>query len=211
MKLYQSVGPNPRVVTMYIAERGIDVPRAFLDIQAGENRTPEMLARNPSGGSPFLEVDGGPALPDSVAICEYFEDHFGNSTLLGGSATERGQTRAMMRRIDQSVVVPMSNAFRSAEGLPMFQSRMFCCPEAADGNKAYARDGLIQIDQHFGAGPWLLGERFSLADILLYAFVEFGGMVGQALPAECAALAAWKACVAARESAGISANPKNGL
>jgi glutathione S-transferase len=56
-----------------------------------------------------------------------------------------------------------------------------------------------------------LGERFSLADILLYAFVEFGGMVGQALPAECAALAAWKARVAVRESAGISANPKNGL
>lgn len=211
MKLYQSVGPNPRVVTMYIAERGLTVPRAYLDIQAGENRTLDMLARNPSGSSPFLETDGSPALPDSLAICEYLEDHFGNSALLGGSAAERGQTRAMMRRIDQSVIVPMSNGFRSAEGLPMFQARMFCCPEAADGNKAYARDGLIQIDTQFGAGSWLLGERFSLADILLYAFVDFGGMVGQALPTECSNLAEWKARVAARDSAGVSANPKNGL
>lgn len=211
MKLYQSFGPNPRVVTMYIAERGIDVPRAFLDIQAGENRTPEMLARNPSGGSPFLEIAGGTALPDSFAICEYFEDHFGSSALLGETAIERAQTRAMMRRIDQSVVVPMSNAFRSAEGLPMFQSRMFCCPEAADGNKAYCRDGFIQIEKQFGDGPWLLGERFSLADIVLYCFADFGGMVVQPLPSECSKLSEWTIRVRARNSAEISANPQNGL
>jgi glutathione S-transferase len=211
MKLYQSFGPNPRVVTMYIAERGIDVPRVFMDIQAGENRTPKMLALNPSGGSPFLEIAGGTVLPDSFAICEYFEDHLGRSALLGETAAERAQTRAMMRRIDQSVIVPMSNAFRSAEGLPMFQSRMFCCPEAAEGNKAYCRDGLMHIEKQFGDGPWLLGERFSLADIVLYCFADFGGMVVQPLPSECSKLSEWTIRVRARNSAEISANPQNGL
>ena len=71
MKLYQSVGPNPRVVTMYIAEKGISVDRVFLDIQAGENRQPAYLAINPHGGTPSLELDDGSHLSESLAICEY--------------------------------------------------------------------------------------------------------------------------------------------
>jgi len=211
MKLYQSVGPNPRVATLYIAECGLNIPRAFIDIMAAENRTPEMLAKNPTGGSPFLELDDGQTLSDSIAICEYLEETADGPKLLGGTAKQRAETRALMRFIDQQVLVPMSNGFRSAEGFAMFKDRMFCCPEASDGNKAYAHDGLIQIDANFGDGPWLLGDRFSLADILLFCFIEFGAEVGQPIPDTCSNLKDWHIRVAERESAKISANPNNGL
>jgi glutathione S-transferase len=211
MKLYQSVGPNPRVVTMFIAEKDVTIERAYLDIQAGENRQADYLARNPAGGTPCLELDDGSFLSESVAICEYLEEKYPSPPLVGLSAEDRAQTRSALRWVDQQIVVPMSNGFRSAEGLPMFQPRMLCVPEAADGNKAYARDGMEKADTRLAGQDYLCGSRFTLADILLFCFIEFGGMVGQPIPDSLNNLKAWQTRVAARPSAATSANPKNGL
>ncbi len=211
MKLYQSVGPNPRVVTLFVAEKGVAVERVFVDIQAGENRQPTYLAINPHGGTPSLALDDGSHLSESVAICEYLEETQSGPSLIGATPAERAATRAMTRWIDQMVVVPMSSGFRSAEGLPMFKDRLLCVPEAAEGNKAYARDGLTQVDGELGDKEWLMGNRFSLADILLFAFVDFGGAVGQPIPDGLSKLKAWAARVAARPSAALSADPKNGV
>jgi glutathione S-transferase len=211
MKLYQSVGPNPRVATMFIAEKGITVERSYVDIQAGENRQADYLAKNPAGGTPCLELDNGHYIAESLAICEFLEEHHPSPPLIGMNAYERAQARMMIRSIDQNVVVPMSNGFRSAEGLPMFQSRMLCVPEAAPGNKAYARDGLAKIDAGLAGQDWLCGDRFTLADILLFCFTEFGAMVGQPVPDELNNIKSWSARVGARPSAALSANPQNGL
>jgi glutathione S-transferase len=211
MKLYQSVGPNPRVVTMFIAEKGISIPRQFLDIQKGENRTPEFLTINPSGGTPFLALDNGAHVSESLAICEYLDETQDGPKLVGTTPEERAETRMLARRLDQAIVVPMTNGFRSAEGLRMFETRMLCVPEAAPGNKAYARDGMTQIDGVLAGKDYLAGTRFSLADILLFCWIDFGNMVGQPIPDECANLKAWHTRVAARPSAATSADPKNGL
>jgi glutathione S-transferase len=211
MKLYQSVGPNPRVVTMFIAEKDVTIERAYLDIQAGENRQADYLAKNPTGGTPSLELDDGSFLSESIAICEYLEEKYPSPPLVGLSAEDRAQTRSALRWVDQQIVVPMSNGFRSAEGLPMFQPRMLCVPEAADGNKAYARDGMEKADTRLAGQDYLCGSRFTLADILLFCFIEFGGMVGQPIPDSLNNLKAWQTRVAARPSAATSANPKNGL
>ena len=211
MRLYQSVGPNPRVVTMYVAEKGIAMERVFLDILAGENRQPDYLAKNPAGGSPCLELDDGSFVAESLAICEYLEELTPASPLIGTTAQERAFARAAMRAIDQSVVVPMTNGFRSAEGLAMFESRMLCVPAAAEGNKAYARAGLAAVDASLAGKEWICGDRFSLADILLFAWVDFGGQVGQPMPDGLDNLTAWFARVAARPSAAISADPMNGV
>lgn len=211
MKLYQSVGPNPRVATMFIAEKGVTIERVFLDIMAGENRQNDFLAKNPQGGSPCLELDNGSFLDESVAICEYLEERHPLPALIGNNAEERAQARAALRWVDQQIVVPMTNGFRSAEGLPMFQPRMLCIPEASDGNKAYARDGLTKADARLAGQEYLCGERFTLADILLFCFVEFGAAVGQPIPDGCNNLKNWHARVAARPSAVTSADPKNGV
>ncbi|KTE42998.1 MULTISPECIES: glutathione S-transferase family protein [unclassified Sphingopyxis] len=211
MKLYQSLGPNPRVVLMYLAESGVQVDRRFVDIMAAENRQPDFCAKSPLGHTPLLELDDGNCIAESVAICEYLGETLGGHALLGATAEERGRTRMLVRIVDQLVVVPMTAGFRGAEGLPMFQSRLLCLPDAAGDLKRLAADGLVQVDRIVGAGPWLAGERFSLADILLYSFVEFGAMVGQPLDPALANLAAWRDRVAARPGAVASANPQLGI
>lgn len=210
MKLYQSVGPNPRVATMFIAEKGITVERAFVDIMAGENRQPPFLSRNPYGHTPVLELDDGSSLAESTAICEYLEERHPSPALIGATPEQRAETRMRVRQIDQNVVVPMVIGFRGAEGLPLFKDRMFCVPNAAEDAKAMGRDGMEKLDAGL-SGDWLCGSRFTLADILLFCLTDFGAQVGQPIPDGYTKLKAWSQRVAARPSAAISANPKNGL
>jgi len=211
MKLYQSLGPNPRVVLMYLAETDVAVDRRFVDIMSAENRRPDFCAKSPLGHTPLLELDDGGCIAESIAICEYLDETRTAHALLGATAEERARTRMLVRIVDQLVVVPMTAGFRGAEGLPMFESRLLCLPNAAADLKRLAADGLAQLDRIVGAGPWLAGDRFGLADILLYSFVEFGAMVGQPLDPALTNLAAWQGRVAARPSAVASANPQLGI
>ncbi|MEE4201339.1 glutathione S-transferase family protein [Erythrobacter sp.] len=211
MLLYQSVGPNPRVVTMYLAETGQKVPRRFVDILKGENRQPDYLAKNPVGHTPALELSDGTVIAESVAICEYLDDVNGPSDLLGTDPATRAQTRMTTRFVDQQVVVPMVIGFRGAEGLGLFKDRVACFPDAAESMKAQGRFGLGKLEEMIGEGNYLCGDRFSLADILLFAFTDFGAQVGQPIPDENTRLKAWHERVAARDSAGISADPQNGM
>lgn len=211
MKLYQSLGPNPRVVLMYLAETGVTVDRQFVDIMAAQNREPDFLAKSPFGHTPLLELADGGCIAESTAICEYLDETCAGHALLGATAEQRARTRMLVRIVDQLVVVPMTAGFRGAEGLPMFRDRVLCLPDAAGDLKRLAADGLETLDRLIGAGPWVAGDRFSLADIVLYAFVEFGAMVGQPLDPALTNLAAWRDRVAARPSAIASANPQLGI
>jgi glutathione S-transferase len=205
MKLYTSVGPNPRVVKMFLAEKGLDVPRVEIDLMGGENRKPPYNVNvNPSGQTPALELDDGSTLTEITAICEYLEERQPAPPLIGTTPEERAKTRMWTRRVDLKVCEPMANGFRFAEGLRLFENRMRCFPEAAPGLKAIAKDGEEWLEAHF-QGPWIAGDRFTLADILLFAFVDFGGQVGQPLDPAFAKLTDWFGRVKARASAAASA------
>src|SRR5258708_34846131 len=74
MKIYGfALAPNPRRLRIFLAEKGLKIPIEEVDITQGKNRTPEMLAKNPAGGLPFMELDDGTYLAESVAICRYLE------------------------------------------------------------------------------------------------------------------------------------------
>ena len=205
MKFYNSIGPNPRVVKMFMAEKGQDIPRVEVNLMAGENRQDAHLARNPAGQMPALELDDGVFLAEIIPICEYLEEIQPSPPLIGTNAEERAITRMWTRRIDLNVCEPMANGFRFSTGLRLFENRVHCIPQAADDLKAIAAEKLAWLDGLVGAGPYVAGDRFTLADILLFVFVEFGGQVGQPLDAANKNLSAWRERVGARASAAASA------
>jgi glutathione S-transferase len=201
MKLYNSIGPNPHVVRMFIAEKGIKIPTQDVDLMAGENRKADHLKRNPAGQMPALELDNGQFVSEILAICEYLEDKSPKPALIGETPEEKAECRMWTRRVDLNICEPMANGFRFAEGLPLFKDRIVTVPEAAPGLKKIAADRLKWLDGQMAGRDYLCGKRFTLADILLFGFLEFGGAVGQPLPAEHKNLAAWHARVKARPSA----------
>lgn len=204
MKLYQSVGPNPRVVNMFIAEKGVHIAREEIDIMSGANRQSEYLRLNPGGQSPALVLDSGQVISEITAICEYLEEIYPEPVLIGSDAAQRALTRMWTRRIDLNIVEPMANGFRFGEGLPMFKDRMHCIPHAAADLKEIAQRGLGWLNAQIGNAPYIAGERFSLADILLFCFIDFGISVGQPLDQKNHNIVRWFNSVKARPSAAAS-------
>ncbi len=200
MQLISSVGPNPYVVRMFIAEKGLNIPTSQVDIINAENRQPAYLAKNPTGGSPCLQLDDGSYLSEITAICEYLEEKHPQPALIGTSPEQRAETRMWTRRVDLSICEPMVNAFRYGEGLQVFQSRMTCLPEAAPGLKRIAQQKLAWLDGLLAGRTWLCGTRFSLADIMLYGFVATFDQMGQPLNRDNRNIAAWFDRMAARPS-----------
>ncbi|HEY5071795.1 MAG TPA: glutathione S-transferase family protein [Caulobacteraceae bacterium] len=205
MKFYNSIGPNPRVVKMFMAEKGLEIPREEVNLMAGENRQAPYVAKNPSGQMPALELEDGFVLAETTAICEYLEELHPDPPLIGSNARERAETRMWVRRIDLNIVEPMANGFRFSQGLALFKDRIRCIPQAADELKATARDKLTWLDSQIAGRAFVVGARFTLADILLYAFLDFGAQVGQPLDPQNKNLAAWFERVKARPSAASSA------
>lgn len=201
MKLYNSIGPNPHVVRMFMAEKGIDIPFEDVDIMAGVNREAGYLGVNPAGQLPALELDNGEMLTEVTAICEYLDETNPGGDLIGTTPEMRAQTRRWTRWADLNVCEPSGNGFRYAEGLPMFENRMRCLPDAADGLKACAQDKLAWLDDQLADRDYLAGDRFSMADILLFCFMTFCAQVGQPVDADLKNVTAWFERVGSRPSA----------
>jgi glutathione S-transferase len=200
VKFYNSIGPNPRVVRMFMAEKGLDIPTQEVDLMAGDNRKADHLARNPHGQMPALELDNGSFLSEIIPICEYLEDKNPTPALIGATPEEKAECRMWTRRVDLNIVEPMTNGFRFSQGLRLFQNRIVTVPEAADGLKKIAQDRLTWLDGQMAGRDYLCGRRFTLADIHLFCFLDFGGQVGQPLNPENRNVAAWFDRVKARPS-----------
>ena len=207
MKLYNSLGPNPRLVRMFAQEKKLDLATEEVDIMGGENRQPAYLEKNPGGQLPALELDDGAVLAETVVICEYLEELHPEPALIGATPEERAHTRMWTRRIEAKIVQPLTDGFRYAEGLGMFKDRLHVIPQAADDLKAIAQEGLQWLDGQLGDAGFIAGERFGLADIVLYAFLDFGAGVGQSADPAHKRLAAWFERVNVRPSAEASLHP----
>ncbi|MBO6655648.1 MAG: glutathione S-transferase family protein [Pseudomonadales bacterium] len=200
MKLFDSVGPNPKVVRMFMAECGVELESQDVDLMGGENRQEDYMKVNPTGTTPALQLDDGSIIAEITAICEYLAEKEGGSSLIGSTAEERAETRMWVRRIDLGILEPLAGGFRYSEGLPIFKDRMTTLPEAADGLKGLAQEKITWLDGQMIGKEFVCGDRFSLADVLLFCFLEFGGQVGQPLNEDNKNIKAWYERVAARSS-----------
>jgi glutathione S-transferase len=181
MKLFNSMGPNPHVVRMFIAEMGIDIETIEIDLMGGENRQDSYLKKNPSGQLPALELDDGSFLAEITVICEYLDELNGHTNLIGTNPQERAETKMWTRRIDLQIIEPLTNGFRYAEGYDLFKDRLHLIPDAADDLKAIAQERLAWLDKQLEGKEFICGDRFSLADIMFYCFLHFGSTVGQSI------------------------------
>lgn len=205
MKLHSGIGPNPRTVKMFAAEKGIDLPIVEVDLMAGENRQDAYKQKNPDGRLPCLELDNGSYVSEIIPICEYLEETNPTPPLIGTNAEERAETRMWIRRIDLNIVEPITNGFRYSDGAGLFKDRMHLIPQAADDLKAIGQENLAWLEGLMAGREWIVGSRLTLADVFLFAFIDFGAMVGQTVDPKNEWLTAWKERMAARPSAAASA------
>jgi glutathione S-transferase len=200
VKLYDSaMAPNPRRVRIFLAEKGIEVPKVQVDIGQAENRKPPFLAKNPMGGLPVLELDDGTCIAESAAICRYFEETHPEPSLLGTDARDRALVEMWQRRMELEVALPIMQCFRNTHAF--FQGRIPQVPEYGEVCRSSAEKRLAWLDGELATRPFVAGERFSIADITALVGIDFGRVVEIRIQPEQKHLQRWHEAVSSRPSA----------
>ena len=142
MKLYDcQMAPNPRRVRVFLAEKGVDIPKTEVSIIKGENLKPEYLAVNPRGLLPTLELDDGNRIDETIAICRYIEETQPEPNLMGRDALEKAQIESWQRHMEFDGLNPTGEMFRNSfegfknRGLPGLEN-VQAIPELAARGKA---------------------------------------------------------------------------
>ncbi len=207
MLLYNSFGPNPRAMRMFLAEKGITIPTKDIDIMRAENRRPPYTDRNPGGQLPALELDNGQCIGETVAIWEYLEEKHPSHPLIGATPEERAEARQWQRRVELNITEHLYNGFRYGEGAQLFKDRILIVPEASAGEKAIVQNRLKWLDGLLEGRDYIAGKRFTIADIILYCALDFGAGVGQTIDPSLKNVNAWFKRVDSRPSAKASLHP----
>ena len=136
-----------------------------LDIMTGETRTPEFLARNPNGRIPTLELDDGTCLAESNAILWYLAE---DSPFVPRAHLARAQVLQWMFFEQYSHEPNVATARFILKHLPPDSPRRGELPERLKRGRA----ALAVMEGHLTRHPFFVDDRYSIADIALYAYTH---------------------------------------
>jgi glutathione S-transferase len=204
MKLYTSAfAPNPRRVSMFIAEKGIaGIENVMIDLAANEHKSAAFVARNPLAKVPALELDDGRVLCETRAICTYLEGLHPAPNLMGEGFEERAFIEMADRRMEMHLFLQIANCVRHTHpGLAMLEQPQFGDFGKSQGEKS--RDAVRWLDGVLAGQDYVAGERFTIADITAFCALEFArGLMKFRPGAEgFAHVQAWRDRIAERPSA----------
>lgn len=145
-----------------LEETGRPYERVPINITQGGQKDPAFLSVNPMGKLPAL-ADGEAKLGESAAICAYLADKFPD---LGLAPPIGDPQRA--RYLHWLFFAPACIEPAFAQKLAKFE-----LPESAAGWGSYDRVFSV-LEQVLAKGPWLLGESFSAADVMIGSDLFFG-------------------------------------
>jgi glutathione S-transferase len=150
---------------LLLHQLGIPFRRVELDIMRGETRTPEFLAKNPNGRIPALELEDGTVLAESNAIMFYLAE---GTPLLPADPLQRAQALQWLffEQYSHEPFIAVARFIRHL--LPEDTPRRAELPRLEKGGNA----ALGVMEQRLAEHPFLVGDRYSIADIGLYAYTH---------------------------------------
>lgn len=176
MKLYDlPASPNARRVRIFVAEKGLDIPKMEVDLSTGYNKTPEYLEKNILGLMPVLELDDGTTISESHAICRYLEEIHPEPPLMGGDARERAHVEMWNRRMEHYLLLPLVSAFVHSH--PMWKGIREQVPEYAKVCQNQARAALKWLETSLDGRDYIALDDYSVADITAQCAVLMGKAV----------------------------------
>ncbi|HVZ05185.1 glutathione S-transferase [Hyphomicrobium sp.] len=192
--------PNPRRVTIFLAEKGIEVPREECDIMSGNLRREDFSAINPWQRVPVLILDDGRAISESVAICRYFEELQPEPPLFGIGPAGKAEVEMWNRRVELGLFSAVATVFRHLH--PKMAHLEVPQIEAwGETNKDKVENELARLDRHLAASKFIAGENYSIADITALVAIDFMKPARLPKPERFQNVRRWYASVSSRPSA----------
>ncbi len=180
---------NGYKVRLLLTQLGIPFERIEMDITKGATRTPEFLKKNPNGRIPTIQLEDGTFLFESNAIMYYFAD---GTPFFPTDRIERAQVIQWMffEQYSHEPFIAVARAWLHVFGLDEERKRQL--PQ----KQKLGYDALGVMEGHLATRKYFVGERYSIADIALYAYTHVadeGGFDLSRFPAVQAWLARVKA------------------
>jgi glutathione S-transferase len=172
MRLYDFLSSgNGYKVRLLLSQLAIPFERVEMNILEGATRTPEFLAKNPNGRIPVLEVEDGTFLAESNAILFYLAE---GTRFLPSDRLDRARVLQWMffEQYSHEPYVAVARAWLHLFGMDEERRRQL--PQ----KQKLGYDALGVMEQHLAARGFFVGERYSIADIALYAYTHVAGEGG---------------------------------
>lgn len=183
-------------VRLCLAEKGLDYESHLIDLGAKDQLAPDYLKINPNGVVPTLIHDGRTVI-DSSVICEYLDEVFPDPALSPADPHARAEMRAWMRYFEEVPTAAVRFPSFNMAFLPRFDGLDDDQFDAQQANVRPLRKGFFKrmgrtgfsdadiedsfeqikktaarMDVALANGPWLLGEMYSLADIVIAPLID---------------------------------------
>jgi glutathione S-transferase len=201
MKLYDGGrAPSPRRVRIFLAEKGIELPKVPVDLAKLEQKSETFRALNPLQRVPVLVLDDGTVITETMAICRYFEALRPAPNLFGHDALEIAKVEMWNRRIELGLYSAVQAIFR--HGHPaMAKMQVPQVAEWAEINRPRVTEFLELLDNELAGRKFVAGDRFSVADITGLVAIDFMKPAKLELPEPYRHVRRWHAEISARPSA----------
>ncbi|GHG84411.1 glutathione S-transferase family protein [Pseudodonghicola xiamenensis] len=203
-----STAPNPRRARMFIAEKGLEIESRDISIAKGEQLSPAFRKVNPRATLPVLVTEEGTMLAENLGIAAYLEARFPEPPLLGETPEEKGLVMMWNALVEQHGGMPISETFRNSN--PHMKGRAIPgpqdyeqIPELVERGRARVAAFFDMIEARLSDSAFLAGDRFTLADITGFVFIDFARVIKTRIPEGNNATQAWFDGIKARPSAAL--------
>jgi glutathione S-transferase len=186
-----------RRVRLCLAEKGLEFESVLVDLTKMQHHSPEYLKLNPNGVIPLLILPDGRSLYESGTICEYLDETYPTPPLRPDDAYSRAEMRNWIRYADERIgnliifnwkhsIAKVASKWTDAElaeamkKIPSKErqqawlraARQPYTPEEENEARRKLTAMLDKMEASLKQHAWLVGDRYSLADIALVPFIK---------------------------------------
>jgi len=198
----QPRAPNPRRLNIFLAEKGIEIPRQVLDLMQGEHKRPEYLEKTGAAQVPALALANGTVLTETQAIGRYLEALHPEPNLMGRDPLEQAEITMWQRRIEFGLFLSVAMCFRHTN--PHMGVLEEQCAEWGEISRGRLAAHLGMLDQRLATRDWLIADRLTVADITAFVAVDFLRVIKYPVPQELTQLIDWRDRMKARPSTALA-------
>jgi glutathione S-transferase len=194
---HMPLSPYARKVRLVLSEKRLPFE---LRMEKVWERRPEYLEMNAAGTVPTLVEDNGLVIPDSAVICEYLDEAYPDSGLIGRTLAERVEVRRLAAWFDGKFAAEVTGNLYGEKHLRRLTGRGNPDPSAIRTGYTAVRYHLDYIGWLAETRKWLAGSMLSVADFAAAAHLSTLDFLGEVDWAVSASAKEWYARMKSRPS-----------
>ena len=172
MKLYTfAPAANALRVEMFLREKELKLETISVNVREDELFKEPYNSMNPFNCIPFLELENGTIITETISICRYLDKQSKSTKLFGNDTEERAIIDMWNRRIELDGFLPLLHSVRNKTSffkgkvIPGTRTSITQSPEIVERGIEMFDILLNRIEPHLSKNKFLLGDKFSIADI----------------------------------------------